>query len=62
MNVNKKNYLFQGRNFVDIFDFFDFPKCAPLRFWSGCGNAQCDLNLCWAHMSEITFADVAAQI
>ena len=39
-----------------------YPKCAQRRFWSDCANAQTDLNLRWAHMSEGTFPDVAAQI
>ena len=27
-----------------------YPKCAQLRFWSDCANAQADLNLRGAHM------------
>ena len=30
-------------------------KCAEQRFRSDCANAQSDLNLCWAQMSEGTF-------
>ena len=30
-------------------------KCAQRRFRSDCANAQSDLNLRWAHMSEGTF-------
>ena len=30
--------------------------------WLDCANAQDDLNLCWAHLSEGTFPDTAAQI
>ena len=40
----------------------DFPKCARWRFWSYCLNTQADLNLCWAHISEATFPDVATHI
>ena len=36
------------------------PKCAQWRFWSDCANAQADLNLCWASMSEITLSVVVA--
>ena len=36
------------------------PKCAQWRFWSDCANAQADLNLRWAHMSEGTFSDDTA--
>ena len=39
-----------------------YPKCAQWRFWSDCANAQADLNLRWAHMSEGTFAYVAANM
>ena len=35
-----------------------YPKCAQWRFWSDCANAQADLNLRWAHMSEGTFSGV----
>ena len=38
------------------------PKCAQWRFWSDCANAQADLNLHLACMSECTSADVAARI
>ena len=37
-----------------------YPKCAQRRFWSVCANAQADLNLRWAQISEGTFSDVAA--
>ena len=36
----------------------DHYKCAQWRFWSDCANAQADLNLRWAHMSEGMFTDV----
>ena len=39
-----------------------FPKCDQWRFWSDCANAQADLNLRWAHMSEGTFSDVTTYI
>ena len=39
-----------------------YPKCAQRRFWSDCANAQADLNLRWAHMSDGTFSDVVARI
>ena len=32
-----------------------YTKCALWRFWSDCANAQADLNLRWAHMSDGTF-------
>ena len=32
-----------------------YPKCAQWRFWSDCANAQADLNLQWAYISEGTF-------
>ena len=35
-------------------------KCAQWRFWSDCANAQADLNLHWARMTDVTFSDVAA--
>ena len=34
--------------------------CVQWRFRSACANAQADLNLRWAHMSEGTFPDVSA--
>ena len=39
-------------------------KCIEWRFWSDCANtnAQADLNLCWAHISEGTFCHVKAHI
>ena len=30
-------------------------NCAQWRFWSDCANAQADLNLRWAHMSDVWF-------
>ena len=39
-----------------------YAKCAQRRFRSACANAQADLNLRWAHMSEDTFSDVVAPI
>ena len=38
-----------------------YPKYAQRRFWSACANAQSDLNLRWALISEGTFSDVATQ-
>ena len=32
------------------------------RLWSDCTDAQADLSLCWAHMSEGTFSHIAAQM
>ena len=32
-----------------------YPKCAQCIFWLDCANAKADLNIRWAHMSEITF-------
>ena len=37
----------------------NYPKCAKWKLWSDWANAQVDLNLRWAHMSEGTFTDVA---
>ena len=37
-------------------------KCVERRFWSDCTNAQADLKLRWAHMSEGTFFDVRAYV
>ena len=39
-----------------------YPKCVQWRFWSDCANAQADLNLRWAHMSEAegTYSDAAS--
>ena len=34
-----------------------YQKGAQWRFWSDCANAQADLNLLWAHMSEGMFSD-----
>ena len=39
-----------------------YPKCAQWRFWSDCANAQSDLNLRWAHISEGTSPGVAAYL
>ena len=36
-----------------------YQKCVMGRFLSDCANAQVDLNLRWAHMSEGTFSYVA---
>ena len=41
---------------------FGYSNFARKRFWSDCENAQADLNIRWAHMSEGTFSDVAALI
>ena len=32
----------------------DYSKCVQWRFWWNCANAQADLNLRWAQMSEDT--------
>ena len=37
---------------IKKFCILDYPKCAQQRFRLACANAQADLNLCWAHMSE----------
>ena len=37
-------------------------KNAPSEDSKHCANTQADLNLRWAHMSEGTFSDAAAQI
>ena len=39
-----------------------YPKCAKWRFWSDCANAQADLNLRSAYMSEGTFSDVTTYL
>ena len=39
-----------------------YAKRAQGRFRSDCANAQSDLNLLWAHMSEGTRFDIAAHI
>ena len=39
-----------------------YPKSAQRRFRSDCANAQSDLNLRWAHVSEGTFSDVTDHI
>ena len=39
-----------------------YPNCAKRRFWSGCANAQSNLNPHWAHMYEGTYSDVSAYI
>ena len=61
--------LFTGRIFIASLRFPHeeilhpwLSKCAQWRFWSDCANAQADLNFLWAHISESTFSDVAAQI
>ena len=38
----------------------DNPKCAQWRIWSDCANAQADLNLRWAHMSEVSYSGFVA--
>ena len=37
-----------------------YPKCTQRRFWSDCINAQADINLHWAQMSDGMFSDLAA--
>ena len=37
-------------------------KCAQCRFRPDCANAQADLNLLWALMSEGTFSDISVHI
>ena len=32
------------------------------RLWSDCADVQADLSLCWTHVSERTFSQVAARI
>ena len=39
-----------------------FSLCRQRRLLSDCADAQADLSLRWAHMSEGTFSDVAFQI
>ena len=39
-----------------------YTKQDPWWFWSDCANAQADLNLRWAHMSEGTFSDIATNL
>ena len=39
-----------------------YPKCAKWRFWPDFTNAQADLNLRRAQLSEGTFSDVAAHL
>ena len=39
-----------------------YQKCGQWRFWSDCANAHADLNLRWAHISDGSFPDVAAQL
>ena len=39
-----------------------YPKCAQGRFRSVCANAQADLNLRWAHISEDRFSEVTAHM
>ena len=39
-----------------------YPKCAQRRVRFNCANAQSDLNLCWAHMSEGSFSHAAVDM
>ena len=34
----------------------------PVEDCDHCANAQADMSLCWEHMSEVTFSDVANKI
>ena len=43
-------------------EILGYPKCAQWRFRSDCTNAQADLNLRQAHMSEGILSDVAVYI
>ena len=47
---------------INYLCIFGYQKCAQCRFWSDFMNAQVDLNLQLAHMSEGTFSDVAAHL
>ena len=47
---------------MKLLHILGYPKCAQWRFWSDCANAQSDLNLRWAPMSEGMFSDGEAQI
>ena len=42
--------------------FLGYTKYAQWRFWSDCANAQADLNLRWAHMSDGTLPDISDHI
>ena len=53
---NQRFVFVQWRNVVSLV----YPNCAQGRFWSDCANAQSDLNLRWAHLSEDPFSDVVA--
>ena len=48
-----QSLLSAWRNFASL----AIKNRAQRRFWSDCANAQADLNLRWAHMSKVTFAD-----
>ena len=39
-----------------------YPQAAQWRFWSDCADAQADLNLRLAHMSDGTFYDAVVQL
>ena len=41
-------------------NILSYPKERQWRFWSDCANAQADLNLRWAHISEGTFSHFLA--
>ena len=38
---------------MKTFCILGYAKCAQWRFWSDCANAQADLNLCWAQLSDV---------
>ena len=45
---------FAGRNLVS--QGYNVSSCVQRRLLSDCADAQADLSLCWAHMSEDTFS------
>ena len=54
-----------SRSLIKVFIFrmkklciLGYPKCDQWRFWSHWANAQANLNLRWAHMSDGTFSDL----
>ena len=40
----------------------DYPKCTQGSFWSDCENAEADLSVRWAHISEGTVSNVVAHL
>ena len=45
------------RSLLRVFVVLGYSNCAQGRFRSDCANAQADLNLCFAHASDVTFSD-----